>query len=61
MAAPDGYDPEVNLGSILYLFLRGMAGPDTPAPDGRPCGVFAWDPPRSLVVATSDLLHGVPA
>ena len=57
----DGYDPEVNLGSILYLFLRGMAGPDTPAPDGRPCGVFAWDPPRSLVVATSDLLHGVPA
>ncbi len=55
------YDPGRSLGSVLYLFLRGMAGPATPAPDGRPCGVFAWDPPASLITATSDLLHGGPA
>ena len=55
-----GYDPDHNLGSILYLFLRGMAGPATPTVDGQSCGVFAWTPPGSLVTATSDLLHGVP-
>ncbi len=56
---PD-YDPHVHLGAIGYLFLRGMVGPDAPAPDGQPCGVFTWTPPASLVVAASDLLHGVP-
>ncbi|MFA9432013.1 3'-5' exonuclease [Egicoccus sp. AB-alg2] len=56
----EDYDPATNLGSVLYLFLRGMAGPETPAPDGRPCGVFAWSPPTSLITTTSDLLHGVP-
>ena len=25
-----GYDPERNLAGVLYLFLRGMVGPDTP-------------------------------
>ena len=54
-----GYDPETHLGAVGYLFLRGMIGPDAPAPDGVPCGVFAWSPPASLVVAASDLLHGV--
>jgi exodeoxyribonuclease V beta subunit len=54
-----GYDPDAHLGAIGYLFLRGMAGPDTPAPDGVACGVFAWMPPATLVVAASDLLHGV--
>ena len=24
------YDPERHLGGVLYLFLRGMIGPDTP-------------------------------
>jgi exodeoxyribonuclease V beta subunit len=58
---PD-YDPGTHLGSVLYLFLRGMAGPDTPAPDGSPCGVFAWRLDPALVEAASDLLHGkVPA
>lgn len=46
------------LGGALYLFLRGMVGADTPSVDGQPCGVFAWDPPPSLIVATSDLLDG---
>jgi exodeoxyribonuclease V beta subunit len=54
---PD-YDPAVNLGGALYLFLRGMAGDDTPQVDGQPCGVFAWEPPPALVVAISDLLDG---
>jgi exodeoxyribonuclease V beta subunit len=53
-----GYDPEIALGGALYLFLRGMAGPSTPVVDGQPCGVFAWRPPASLVVAVSDLFDG---
>ena len=54
---PD-YEPATHLGGALYLFLRGMTGTDTPVVDGQPCGVFAWRPPASLVVATSDLLDG---
>ena len=30
---PD-YDPDRHLAGVLYLFLRGMAGPDTPRVDG---------------------------
>jgi exodeoxyribonuclease V beta subunit len=52
---PD-YDPERNLAGVLYLFLRGMVGPDTPAIDGTPCGVFAWRPPPALVEKLSDVL-----
>ena len=55
-----GYDPAVHLGGILYLFVRGMAGPQTPRVDGVPCGVFGWRPPASLVVGLSELLDGVP-
>ena len=51
-----GYDPERNLAGVLYLFLRGMTGPDTPVVGGAPCGVFAWRPPPGLVVALSDIL-----
>ena len=51
-----GYDPQRHLGGVLYLFLRGMCGPDTPVVDGHPAGVFSWQPPASLVVALSDLL-----
>lgn len=53
-----GYDPERHLGGGLYLFVRGMAGPDTPATDGTPYGVMAWRPPAALVVALSALLEG---
>jgi len=55
---PD-YDPAVHLGGCFYLFVRGMAGPDTPRVDGVPCGVFGWRPPASLVVELSALLDGV--
>ncbi len=53
-----GYDPAVHLGGVLYLYLRGMCGPETPLVDGSPCGVFAWQPPVALVEALSDLLDG---
>ena len=45
-----------HLAGVLYLFVRGMVGPDTPVVDGTPCGVFAWRPPAALVEALSDVL-----
>ena len=48
------YDPARHLGPVLYLFVRGMCGPD--GPPGA--GVFAWQPPAALVVELSDLLAG---
>jgi exodeoxyribonuclease V beta subunit len=54
-----GYDPAVHLGGVLYLFVRGMAGPETPRVDGMPCGVFSWYPPPMLIVELSALLDGV--
>jgi exodeoxyribonuclease V beta subunit len=53
-----GYDPATHLGGVLYLFVRGMAGEDTPQIDGVPCGVFSWRPPAGLVTDLSDLLDG---
>ena len=53
-----GYQPDVHLGGVLYLFVRGMAGPQTPQIDGVPYGVFSWRPPAALVTQLSDLLHG---
>jgi exodeoxyribonuclease V beta subunit len=56
-----GYRPEAHLGGLLYLFVRGMAGPQTPQIDGVPYGVFSWRPPAALVTELSDLLHGRPS
>jgi exodeoxyribonuclease V beta subunit len=53
-----GYQPDVHMGGVLYLFLRGMCGPDTPVDDETPAGVFSWAPAPAMVVALSDLLHG---
>ncbi|HYO33345.1 MAG TPA: UvrD-helicase domain-containing protein [Nocardioidaceae bacterium] len=52
------YRPEVHLGGVLYLFLRGMCGPDTPVVDDMSAGVFSWAPSAALVIALSDLLDG---
>ncbi len=52
---PD-YDPARNLGGVLYLFVRGMCGANTPVTEGNPAGVFSWRPPSALVAALSDLL-----
>ncbi|GAB3344644.1 UvrD-helicase domain-containing protein [Modestobacter lapidis] len=49
-----GYDPAHHLGPVLYLFVRGMTGPD--GPPGA--GVFTWTPPPALVTELSDLLAG---
>ena len=51
-----GYDVERDVAGVLYLFVRGMVGADTPRFDGVPCGVFGWSPPASLVGALSDFL-----
>ena len=51
-----GYDVERNLAGVMYLFVRGMVGPDTPAVDANRCGVFSWRPPAALIVDLSDLL-----
>ncbi len=53
-----GYDPARHLGGVLYLYVRGMCGPETPEDDGHPAGVFSWQPPTALVTALSDLLDG---
>ncbi|MCL2735586.1 MAG: UvrD-helicase domain-containing protein [Propionibacteriaceae bacterium] len=55
---PD-YDPQTHLGGVAYLFVRGMAGPDTPVRDKTPCGVFPWKPSATLIESLSDLLAGV--
>ena len=52
-----GYDPDVHLGGVLYLFVRGMCGPESPASTAG-AGVFAWQPPAALVEELSDLLAG---
>ncbi len=55
-----GYDPEQHLGGVMYLYLRGMAGPSTPVVDGQPCGVFSWRPPAAMLEELSAVLDGRP-
>jgi exodeoxyribonuclease V beta subunit len=54
-----GYDPDVQLAGVAYLFVRGMTGGG--GLDGSVPGVFAWRPPPGLPAALSDVLErGVP-
>ena len=53
------YDPELHLGGVLYLFLRGMSGPGVTCTDGSAPGVFSWRPAAGLVTAASNLLAGL--
>ncbi len=48
-----GYDYDTHIGGHVYLFLRGMSGPDTPRDDetGRCLGVFGDRWPRRVVEA----------
>jgi exodeoxyribonuclease V beta subunit len=55
---PD-YRPEDHLGGVVYLYVRGMCGPETPLTGGHPAGVFSWRPPVALIEGLSDLLDGV--
>jgi exodeoxyribonuclease V beta subunit len=45
------YDPDVHLGGVGYLFLRGMVGGHAPG-----SGVFAWRPATAAVLALDRLL-----
>ena len=54
----DGYHPATHLGGSIYLFVRGMIGPDTPVIGGERCGVARWSPPPRTIVALSDLFAG---
>jgi exodeoxyribonuclease V beta subunit len=54
------YDPDIHLGGVVYLYLRGMCGTETPLEDGHPTGVFSWPLPPALVLELSDLLDGRP-
>ncbi|MGL4831406.1 MAG: UvrD-helicase domain-containing protein [Propionibacteriaceae bacterium] len=58
---PD-YDPQIHLGGVLYLFLRGMAGPSAVISDGPDAGLsygaFSWQPPADLIIALSDAIGG---
>ena len=59
-----GYQPDLHLGGVGYLFVRGLAGPATPtlaAASGQatmPAGVFTWRPSSRLVLAASSVLAG---
>lgn len=52
---PD-YQPDLHLGPVKYLFVRGMFGAMNPAVDGRGCGVFTWQPTPPVVEELSRLL-----
>ncbi|QEC47293.1 AAA family ATPase [Baekduia soli] len=52
----ENYDPDRHLAGVLYLFVRGMVGTDTPVVNGERCGVFTWQPSGVLVRALSDVL-----
>ncbi|CAN5834830.1 exodeoxyribonuclease V subunit beta [soil metagenome] len=56
-----GYDPDVQLGGVGYLFVRGMIGPDTPSVDGVAHGVFSYRFPTAAVLALDGLLAGAKA
>lgn len=56
---PAGWDPGECIAGIVYGFIRGMRGPDTPVtPDGRRYGVFTWQPPAGIWQRLSDLFAG---
>ncbi|MEO9025414.1 MAG: UvrD-helicase domain-containing protein [Solirubrobacteraceae bacterium] len=53
-----GADPEASIAGVSYLFLRGMAGAETPLVDGGRAGVFTWRPAPGLISALSAALDG---
>ncbi|MBW2258747.1 MAG: hypothetical protein JRI25_29770, partial [Deltaproteobacteria bacterium] len=54
---PD-YDYDVHVGGHLYLFLRGMTGPDTPRDGGLVLGVYFDRWPASVVLGLDAALSG---
>jgi len=56
---PAGWDPGECIAGVVYAYVRGMKGPDTPvdAAGGR-YGVFTWQPPPAIWRRLSDLFAG---
>jgi exodeoxyribonuclease V beta subunit len=56
---PVGWDPGDCIAGVVYGFVRGMKGPDTPIDTaGGRYGVFAWQPPTGIWRRLSDLFAG---
>ena len=56
---PAGWDAGECIAGVVYGFVRGMKGPDTPVDaEGRRYGVFTWQPPAGIWRRLSDLLAG---
>lgn len=56
---PAGWDPGGCIAGVVYAFVRGMKGPETPVDaDGRRYGVLSWQPPSTIWRRLSDLLAG---
>jgi exodeoxyribonuclease V beta subunit len=54
-------NPDTAIVGVLYAFVRGMLGSNTPADsEGRRSGVFFWKPPAGLWQQLSDLLSPAP-
>ena len=43
---------------VAYLFVRGMAGPQTPLSGDTACGVFAWRPSVAMIEQADAILSG---
>jgi exodeoxyribonuclease V beta subunit len=51
------WEPERDWGGVYYLFIRGMAGPETPTYAARPAGVFFDRPPVAAIAALDHLFR----
>jgi exodeoxyribonuclease V beta subunit len=57
---PADWDPGECIAGVVYGFIRGMQGPDTPVDaEGRRYGVFTWQPPQLIWGRLSDVFAGV--
>jgi len=54
----DVYDYDRHVGGALYLFMRGMTGPDTGTERGNTLGVFHHRPPGEVIDELDRLLGG---
>ena len=56
---PAGWDPGACIAGVVYGFIRGMQGPDTPVDErGHRFGVFSWIPPSAIWRDLSELFAG---
>ena len=54
----DVYDYDLHVGGALYLFIRGMTGPDTATEGDNTLGVFHHRPPRAVIDELDRLFEG---